>query len=434
MRGKGISNVFIASRIAYKDGFESHSFDEDEMVVFKKPVKVGVVKPKIASPPKSPNSIFSSFAPVPPAIKLPQSVATAPATKFEVPSLPLTAVWGNARKLVLAKRSQRQALEDIIDEHLDEPLLARARLPTKVNYLETTAQRNIKAMERGLLNKHWIKHHAGKRAARAEHEAHVKEMEAALESTGEAKDQEEAVTPSPANARKPRGHAVKHEKIRRNARRAARDFKCFEFDDSIEVAALDEAPAVFEPKLVPEAAVAGERIVVPHSKYVAELDDIIDAHLLTDRLVSRAHLPIKAQQQGRETAVDRHAKAKQRGLRKKRWIKVRAEKRAARAEHEAHVKEMEAALESTGEAKDQEEAATPSNARKPRGHTVKHEKIRRNARRAARDVKCFDFNDSIEWVPLAPEGAAGGTPPPPHCVSERPPPTLDVDATRTPRR
>ena len=173
MRGKRISNDCIAHHIAYKDSFESFGLD-DETIVFKKPLKV--VQSKIASPPRSPDSIFTSLAPVPPLIHLPKSVAP-DITRFEAPSLPLTAVWGNARKLVLAKRSQRQELEDIIDEHLaSEALLSKARLAVKVNYLETAAERDIKAMERGLLNKHWIKHRAQKRAARAEHETHMKAL------------------------------------------------------------------------------------------------------------------------------------------------------------------------------------------------------------------------------------------------------------------
>lgn len=243
MRGKRIAQHYTAHRIAHKDSLKS-GIDQEDTIIFKKSMKGEPTSPRSTmegSPPGSPDSIFHSLAP-----KLPTMMPLLPKPAMpleETPSLPVTAVWGNAHKLMLAKRSRHETLEAVIDEYLAfESLVSRARLPTKVHF-ETAAARNVKAMERGLLNKYWIKQRAQKHAKRAEYEARVAAEEAA---EAAATNEEEAAveTAVVAPTCKPRReYAAKREKVRRDARRQARDLKCFSYDDPIEWVELEAPPS-----------------------------------------------------------------------------------------------------------------------------------------------------------------------------------------------
>jgi len=395
---RGHIDLYARATCAWKDGFES----SDIVTFSKKEIKfkpITVSKASAPSPIASPISIFEALAPMPPAMPpLPKSAV-------EV-SLPLTAVWGNPRKMMLAQRSRRAAIEDIIDEHCapSEPLLSRAHLNTKSKHLETSADRNDKtkkAMERGLLTKHWTKRRAAKAAAQAAHEARLAEMVATEAS--ETSDGEVKIAVPRGNERKPpRETAVKRERVRRQARREARDLKCLGADETLEGAlewtALHEASTLFAKKASPEKKPLKPPPTPPAPKLAEAMADAV----LDEVLPSRARLAVKSKDP-LEAKAAQHAKAVKRGLEKKHWLKVKRSKAAARREHADKLLDLQMEGLMTEHAAPQD-AGTPASTRKPRDpYAPKREMSRRNARREARDRKCYMFDDPIEVLALTPD-------------------------------
>lgn len=318
--------MFARDVMDMKDSFESVYFiDEGPKKSLLKPLLRS--KAPMSPAASSPISIFSPLAPIVPEIKLlaeplPKSVVEV----AEAPTLPASSVWGNAHKLVLARRSRRAALEDIVDEYMGQEMDYRANLPTKTTHLEKKSEQNVKAMERGLLKKHWAKHRAVKAAADESHKTFLEAWEA-----------EGEVESHPSKLRKYSATKLKVEKIRRNERRAARDAKCFDPYDAVEYAALDAWPAEAAPK-------KSHKQWPPVLPVCTTLhsEDIIE-EVLEEKLDVR--LPVKSSGYGAQ--AERRTKEKEYGLLKKHWVKHRAVKRAANEAHEKFLAEWEAEDEVT---------------------------------------------------------------------------------------
>jgi len=137
-------------------------------------------------------------------------------------------------KLYEKRRSKDVSiLEDIDAKYCtSEALTNRWFLPVKTTHLGRRSERNGKDRDRGLLKKNYIKRAKARRMTRQAHVA----AEAALD-TGANSDK----------AKKVSWHrSVKHSKVRRNARRGARDRKCYAADEPIEAQAIDIASKLFK--------------------------------------------------------------------------------------------------------------------------------------------------------------------------------------------
>jgi len=184
----------------------------------------------------SPASIVSSLASQPPPMKaLPEPMAVAP--KPDEPSLPSTAVWGG-RRIWTSPRGQ-----EVLNQWLDDvQLLSRSKLAIKTHSTYSEMQRAEKAKQKGLMHKHWGKKRVQKSRARAAADALAEQL--AMQMAGDADAPgiptrpPEATSDSAPVCRdgKMRGERRKNgvivAKLRRSQRRAARDRKCFAFDDA----------------------------------------------------------------------------------------------------------------------------------------------------------------------------------------------------------
>lgn len=208
---------------------------------------------------ESPTSVASYLSP-PTMMKLPETFVPELAMPEPVQDqgLPATSTWGLRHKVELRRRNRFAKLEAIDAQYTSEQLHNKWRLPNKSpNPLEKKMKSLEKTKERALLKKHYIKQRAIKSEARESHELFVAKAQAnakrktpwrgptlASEPTIEDEKMRTRVAKKP--YKKPKGHLVMHEKIRRNLRRDARDRKCFAPHDRHEVEAIGLAAKLFK--------------------------------------------------------------------------------------------------------------------------------------------------------------------------------------------
>jgi len=207
---------------------------------------------------ESPTSVASYLSP-PTMMKLPETfVPELAMPEVQDQGLPATSTWGLRHKVELRRRNRFAKLEAIDAQYTSEELHNKWRLPTKSqNPLEKKMKALEKTKERALLKKHYIKQRAIKSEARESHELFVAKAQAnakrqapwrgptlASEPTVEDEKMRTRVAKKP--YKKPKGHSVLHEKIRRNLRRDARDRKCFAPHDHLEVEAISLAAKLFK--------------------------------------------------------------------------------------------------------------------------------------------------------------------------------------------
>jgi len=399
MRQKRGSRGLARDIRAFHDHIDSDAIEE----------AVKHTRAKVKSPSLSPQTVFCKLDKVPEmnlpnALKLPKAAIK---TQLEMPvarALPLTAVWGARHKLVQARFSRQAILEKISGELADEQLDMRSRLPVKTIYFGSKREQKCKEKERGLREKHWKKHRAERRSARAAHEAYLlaEEAKVAVEDIDEVQVAEST----------PCRLSPTRKKIRRQQRRFARDSKCFAAEDAIEAAAVmltvmkvakdEQLPTPAQPR--PHARRKRKRvfIIVPGESDATQntlgQDIILDA-FTDEQLDMRSRLPVKTI--CLDSKKEQKRKEKERGLREKHWKKHRAERRAARAAHEAYLLAEEAkGVESEGD--ELLEDRIVAERKQPRCHAAKREKIRRQQRRFARDSRCFAAEDAIEAAALMP--------------------------------
>ena len=211
-----------------------------------------------------PTSVASYLSP-PTMMKLPETFVPELAMPEPVQDqgLPATSTWGLRHKVELRRRNRFAKLEAIDAQYTSEELHNKWRLPTKSqNPLEKKMKALEKTKERALLKKHYIKQRAIKSEARESHELFVAKAQAnakrqapwrgptlASEPTVEDEKMRTRVAKKP--YKKPKGHSVLHEKIRRNLRRDARDRKCFAPHDHLEVEAIS-GPSESQPNSQPK--------------------------------------------------------------------------------------------------------------------------------------------------------------------------------------
>lgn len=140
---------------------------------------------------------------------------------------------------------------------------------------------------------------------------------------------------------------------------------------------------------LPATAVVGSSKIA-HAHPHAEL---IDTILAVDRFLSKPHMPLKAKpiedQTGRSS---RHEKLKRKSLTLKQWAKVREAKQCARESHAELVQAMGlmGQLHGEGQENDARNAEGEPQLRKPRRDRQElRANMRRNARLASRDSRCF---------------------------------------------
>lgn len=234
-----------------KDALEFYP-NEDQPVIFKAK-QLKAAQNQMKTPPQSPDTIFSSLANVPPPMKLPQPKATK-ATVNASPTtslLPPAAVWGGGRKVWTSRREQ-----EILDQWLDEvKMTSRARMPAKAYTVWSDKERADKSKHRSLTTKYWIKRRSENRALLAHEDMQITDK---LHRIAEDDDDDEADgDPNGGRDRdndldqqallhgssrktfdyKPRNQMARRAKVRRAARREARDSKCYRWDDWVEAEA-----------------------------------------------------------------------------------------------------------------------------------------------------------------------------------------------------
>jgi len=402
MRGKRTFelNYYQRGALAAKDNFESDGAIDKAIV--KEPVVKNSMK-GLASPKLSPVSIFASLAPnMPDMPLLPRSVVETKQSPPPAAPLPPTAVWGRAHKLMLTRRSRHSTLEDVIDEHLSEELTSRARLQLKAPQRFEPTKRNEKAMERGLLEKHWKKHRAERHLARMALEAMLAAETDDVESEELGEESVEKKMRKP-----PRRNALVRDKTRRNGRQAARDRKCFAVGEPGEEEALELAATLFKKESPAERRNETKVARLPSTGVDKERSAAVVTQRFLDQAIHSCARPPVKEMVG--TKSERKAKEKNRGLDAKYWAKYHSLKRVKHAMWQAFEALQAVPEDEAGE--DEDEGASlpsgPTNSRKPpRDTKTKREKIRRSARCNARDRKCFEYGEPHEWIPFPAEQLA----------------------------
>jgi len=223
------------NRTYAKDAMLMEYQPEHAPVIFKVKQLKAAQNPKPKSPPHSPDTIFSALAGVlPPTIKLPKTKAEA-SSPWDASArlLPVNAVWGGGRKVWVSPREQ-----EILDHWLDEVLMtSRAQLPSKTHTVWSDKARVDKLKHASLTTKYWVKQRAEKRVLLAHDDRmHVDDK---LRRIGEEHDGDDGLfSLGEHNFKPPRKHAERRARVRRAARRSARDSKCFSWDDAVEAEAV----------------------------------------------------------------------------------------------------------------------------------------------------------------------------------------------------
>lgn len=218
-----------------KDSLESSLYFEDSMPVRKgKLTKIRTQGMGDATSPKnvmdSPDSIYTPLAAGPPAMKsLPEPViGQEPSSQ----ALPGTAMWGGGRRVWTSPREK-----EVLDLWLDHVKLeSRAKLPIKTKSTHSDMDRSEKVKQRGLTQKYWGKQRAQKKVARLDADELAVVLKMADAGIDEHKQQVFVANNSHFRRDgtmrgRPRKNSALRAKIRRFERCAARDRKCFAFDD-----------------------------------------------------------------------------------------------------------------------------------------------------------------------------------------------------------
>lgn len=236
MRFKNRTNV--------KDDMEFFPEEEAQPVIFKMKQLKAAQNPNPKTPPHSPDTIFSALvADVPPKMKLPKSSKPVVAAPPIAPALlPFNAVWGGGRKIWASRRET-----EVLDQWLDEVVMSsRARMPSKAFAVWSDKERADKSKHRGLTTKYWIKKRAEMHAALVHDDTmHVNDKLHRINNVHDDGDDgdidgDTLLLGSSHKHRdvKPRKQMERRAKVRRAARCAARDSKCFAWDDPVEAEAV----------------------------------------------------------------------------------------------------------------------------------------------------------------------------------------------------
>jgi len=317
--------------------------------------------------------------------------------------LPATAIWGS-KKVYISRRGQELVEECLAAEKME----SRARLPSKgTSGLVSKAEAKHKAADKSLDEKFWRKHRVARRQDRLALEALLAQLERQeRDGEGDGGDGDESYEQAPPVARRkpPNPHGLARDKIRRRQRLAAQGRKCFAVDDPVEAEALLPSPE--EPKRSPlRRDVKAEDV-----EMTTEMTTDVPASLAVPNaapLHSELIVEAAMDDDGRPSARHAHrAKVIAQSLDKKFWRKHQAARREGRRAHQHLLSEMERAerSEADGDLADEDEALELTVARrKPTNpHGLARAKVRRAQRLAARDRKCFAFDDPVEAEALLP--------------------------------
>jgi len=349
MRGKyQMSNARTKNHIYTKDAFEANILDDEDDVIF---LKKGATFKDMQS---SPQSIMHSIVPDMVPLKLPEAMPSA------------------------AKEKAAPSSETDEDFHdFEKSLFSTPRLPIKMRGsaevgVHSRMARYEKNKARGLSKKYWARVRAAKQPTPEDVED----------------DDDDAEEQWPLSRSVRASSKLQEKKARRTDRRDARDAKCASWYEN------EAETVVFVPEERPETRFILINRPVIYVPVTPTADPIFQAIIAQDRVIGVPRIPTKiggADEIGVHSRMARREKQNARQLSKKHWGRVRAAKRAARANHEA----------SFAEGNEEDEAEAEQWPPAPQ-YTKADIKARRVDRRAARDAKCASwFENDFETVTFA---------------------------------
>jgi len=343
-----MSNARTKNHIYTKDAFEANILDDEDDVIF---LKKGATFKDMQS---SPQSIMHSIVPDMVPLKLPEAMPSA------------------------AKEKAAPSSETDEDFHdFEKSLFSTPRLPIKMRGsaevgVHSRMARYEKNKARGLSKKYWARVRAAKQPTPEDVED----------------DDDDAEEQWPLSRSVRASSKLQEKKARRTDRRDARDAKCASWYEN------EAETVVFVPEERPETRFILINRPVIYVPVTPTADPIFQAIIAQDRVIGVPRIPTKiggVDEIGVHSRMARREKQNARQLSKKHWGRVRAAKRAARANHEA----------SFAEGNEEDEAEAEQWPPAPQ-YTKADIKARRVDRRAARDAKCASwFENDFETVTFA---------------------------------